>query len=179
MTMGTASNTKATPPRLERRIADVIEPLITSMGFDLVRVKLTGGRRKTVQIMIERPGGTLDVEDCAEVSRAVSALLDVEDPVPGNYLLEVSSPGIDRPLVRREDFERYLGHLAKIKLAWPIEGRKKFSGTLVAVAPDHVEIVPSAQKTERRLCLPFDQIEEAQLVLTEALIQQSLKAQSA
>lgn len=146
------------------------------MGFELVRVKLTGGRKKTLQIMVERSDGSIDVDDCADISLAVSAVLDVEGHIRGEYVLEVSSPGIDRPLVRLDDFKRYAGHMAKIKLEAPIGGRKRFNGRLSGVHDRAVEIViEDERQAGKRIELPFDEIEEAQLMLTDELIQESLK----
>lgn len=162
-------------------IAERIRPMIAAMGFNLVRVKISGGRRKTLQVMVERPDGSLDVQDCAEVSRALSATMDMEDPFQSDYILEVSSPGIDRPLVTREDYERFAGHRAKIKLHTPLEGRKRFVGTLLGLEGDVValsveEDAARAAPTTKRL--PFSRIEEAKLVLTDALLAQSLKGGS-
>ena len=157
------------------RISDAIRPLVEAMGFELVRVKLMGSRRKTLQIMAERPDGTMTVDDCAELSHAVSALLDVEDLVAGEYALELSSPGIDRPLVRPLDFERYEGHLAKIKLDLPLEGRKRFVGIISGLEGDAVLMdLKEASPEHRRVSLPLQQIDEAKLVLTDRLIEASV-----
>src|SRR6056297_3500273 len=116
------------------RVHDIIEPAAEAMGYELVRVHLSGGRRPVLQVMVERADrAPMNVDDCAEVSRAVSAVLDVEDPVPGEYVLEVSSPGIDRPLTRLADFERFAGFEAKVETEAPIEGRKRFRGRLEGV----------------------------------------------
>ncbi len=163
-------------------IADRIRSTIEAMGFELIRVKISGGRVKTLQVMVERGDGSLSVEDCAEVSRALSAYMDVEDPVPGEYILEVSSPGVDRPLVKREDYERFAGHMAKIKLSTPLEGRKRFVGTLLGVEGDTVALTLKeeagavGQTTHH---LPVALIEEAKLVLTDALIERHLKGSKA
>ncbi len=153
--------------------------MIEAMGFELVRVKTSGGRVKTLQVMVERGDGSLSVEDCAEVSRTLSTFLDAEDPVQGDYVLEVSSPGIDRPLVKRADFERFAGHEAKIKLRQPLEGRKRFVGALLGVEGDNVTLTlrersgTPGQTIQR---LPLALIEEAKLILTDALIERHLKA---
>ncbi len=161
--------------QLNSRIEASIEPVISSMGFELVRVKLTGGRKKTLQVMAERSDGSIDVNDCADISLAVSAVLDVEDYIRGEYVLEVSSPGIDRPLVKLDDFERYAGHIAKIKLGAPLGGRKGFNGRLSGVHDRAVEIVMEGEREAgKRIELPFDEIEEAQLLLTDELIQESV-----
>jgi ribosome maturation factor RimP len=164
------------PSELGRRVCEIVEPVLAAMGFDLVRVRVTGSRRKTVQVMAERPGGDIDVDDCAEISEAVSAVLDVEDPIARDYILEVSSPGIDRPLVKREDFVRFLGHEAKIKLAEPIGGRKRFSGHLKGLSGDELELeVDEPGEGRRVVTLPLAQIADAQLVLTDELVRESLK----
>ena len=125
---------------LAARVATVIEPSLQAAGFRLVRVKVTGEAGCTVQIMAERPDGSMSVEDCEAVSRLISPILDVEDPIERAYRLEISSPGIDRPLVRRSDFARWAGHRAKIELAMPLAGRKRFNGSF------------SASKARRRGC---------------------------
>jgi ribosome maturation factor RimP len=158
------------------RIARLIAPPLEAMGFDLVRVRFGGGRRPVLQIMAERPDGTMTVEDCAEVSRAVSAVLDVEDPIPGEYLLEVSSPGIDRPLTRLADFERFKGFEAKVELALPMDGRKRFRGRLDGLTAD--EEVRLADTEGGNVLLPFHAIADAKLVLTDELIAASLKGQA-
>ena len=119
-------------PGLAARVAAVAEPVIEGMGFRLVRVRISAAEGCTVQVMAERPDGTLTIEDCEEISRALSPVLDVADPVPQAYRLEISSPGLDRPLVRRSDFERHAGHLAKIEMSVPVDGRKRFRGILPA-----------------------------------------------
>jgi ribosome maturation factor RimP len=149
-------------------IARLIEPTLQAMGFELVRVQFGGGQhRPTLQIMAERiDRQPMAVEDCAEISRNLSALLDVEDPVPGSYLLEVSSPGIDRPLVKPADFERFAGFDARLETKAPIEGRKRFRGKLMGVADDRVRLVEEGVE----LTLPLEQINKAKLLLTDALI---------
>ena len=159
-----------------RRVADVIEPTLQSMGLRLVRVKFTGG---TLQIMAERPDGTMTVDDCAALSRAVSPVLDVEDPIQGSYNLEVSSPGIDRPLVRLVDFERWAGHLARVELKAPLApdqgfgSRRRFRGTIAASEGDTIKLVlPPDGKPEdpTEVRLDFDNISDAKLVLTDELL---------
>ncbi|HWA30251.1 MAG TPA: ribosome maturation factor RimP [Rhizomicrobium sp.] len=151
----------------------IIEPAVEAAGFRLVRLRLMGGKTKTLQIMAERPDGTMNVEDCAKLSRALSDFLETEDPVEGEYNLEISSPGIDRPLTRQSDFARWSGHEAKIELVNPDEtGRKKFKGLLLGLDGNDVVI-----ETEgRRFQFPFRGIAEAKLVLTDKLIQEDLKA---
>src|SRR5579884_1345636 len=120
------------------RVAALAEPVLASLGYRLVRVRITGFAGCTVQIMAERPDGTLTIEDCESVSRALSPVLDVADPIEGAYRLEISSPGIDRPLVRRSDFDRYAGHVAHVEMAAPIDGRRRFRGELLGTEGDSV-----------------------------------------
>ncbi len=149
------------------RVEALLQPVLEAMGFDLVRVMVQGTVRTTLQVMAERrDGGAMTVDDCAEISRAVSALLDVEDPLPGSYTLEVSSPGIDRPLVRGRDFERFTGFEAKIETARPISGRKRFRGKLLGTTEAGVRIALGEGEAE----LPFGEIHRAKLVLSDELI---------
>ena len=153
-----------------RRVAEIIEPTLQSMGFRLVRVKYSG---RSLQIMAERPDGTMTVDDCAGLSRAISPVLDVEDPIPGSYTLEVSSPGIDRPLVRLEDFERWAGHIAKVELKAPMDGRRRFRGAIAATSGNAVRLrlAPDANAGEATdVELAFDDISDAKLVLTDELL---------
>jgi ribosome maturation factor RimP len=155
---------------LTERIEQLIAPSIEAMGFAIVRVRLMGQQRQQLQIMAEPlDGRAMIVEDCAEISRAVSAVLDVEDPIKGAYTLEVSSPGIDRPLVRLRDFERFAGHEARVELGREVEGRKRFRGTLKGIENDTVHILMDAKTVE----LPFADIVRAKLVLTDALLAES------
>lgn len=141
------------------------------MGFNLVRVRFSGGGRPVLQIMVERiDERPIDVDDCAEVSRTVSALLDVEDPIPGAYTLEISSPGIDRPLVRLDDFDRFAGHEAKIVMAGTIAGRKRFRGRLLGVRDGFVLLRLDEAGDDDVTHLPFEGIASAKLVLTDALM---------
>ncbi|MEO0363769.1 MAG: ribosome maturation factor RimP [Pseudomonadota bacterium] len=160
---------------MDRRIADLIAPTVESMGFALVRVRLMSGKTATLQIMAERPDGTMEVEDCAALSRRVSAVLDVEDPISGEYNLEVSSPGIDRPLTRLEDFERWAGWTAKIETDELIDGRKRFKGELRGVEDGEVLI----EIEEGVVGLKFDWLADAKLVMTDDLIAESLKGRKA
>ncbi len=172
------------------RVARTIEPALEDMGYRLVRVRLTGSGRTTVQIMAERADGTMTIEDCEAVSRAISPLLDVEDPVRGTYALEVSSPGIDRPLVRPEDFETWAGFEVKIELATPLAGRKRFRGRLEGFSDGEVRLFISAKDSagmqdsagakdsagaqdgnDTLIGLAFDAIGEAKLVMTDDLLQ--------
>lgn len=157
------------------RIEAILAPTAEAMGFELVRIRYGGGTRPVLQIMAERENGDMSVEDCAELSRTVSALLDVEDPISDEYVLEVSSPGIDRPLTRPKDFARYTGHLAKLEVAPPVQGQRRFRGQLAGLtgpAEDVLRLVPDAGDAVE---IPLAQITKAQLVLTDALIAESLK----
>jgi ribosome maturation factor RimP len=150
----------------------ILTPAIEAAGFRLVRLRLMGGQTKTLQVMAERPDGTMDVEGCAELSRKLLDFLEQEDPIEGEYHLEVSSPGIDRPLTRLTDFARWSGHEAKIELTAPIDGRKRFRATLLGL--DGSDIVINAQG--QRVQFPFRQMAEAKLVLTDKLIEEDLRA---
>ncbi len=155
------------------QIARLIEPSLQDMGYNLVRVQFTGGRRAVLQIMVERADdGAMDVDDCAALSRTISALLDVEDPIASGYTLEVSSPGIDRPLVKPDDFDRFAGLEAKLELAVPVNGRKRFRGRLIGMVGDRVRIRIGRGGTVE---LPFADIAQAKLVLNDELIDASLK----
>jgi ribosome maturation factor RimP len=158
-----------------RTVVDLIEPGLLGMGFELVQVRLLGQTRKTLQVMAEPldPKRLMTVEDCADISRAISAILDVHDPIPGAYTLEVSSPGIDRPLVRLGDYERFKGHLARLEIEPDIEGRKRFKAMLNGVEGDDILIEQDGQAFR----VPFASIRKARLVLTDALIAAAQAAQ--
>lgn len=167
---------------LEGRILALLAPTVAGLGYDMVRLRLLGGRNPrsplTLQIMAERPDGTMTVEDCSKISEAVSALLDVEDPIEREYSLEVSSPGIDRPLTRPKDFAEHAGHEAKFEMGVPLEGRKRFRGAIVALVQsgEAVEIEAVDSKgTVERVALPLADLADARLVLTDALIEESLR----
>ncbi len=160
---------------MDRRLAEIITPVIEGMGFELVRVRFMGGKTKTLQIMAERPDGGIEVEDCAAISTAVSATLDVEDPIEDQYTLEVSSPGIDRPLTRLKDFEAWAGYEAKIETAEMIDGRRRFKGSLEGVEDGEVLIKIS----EGVIGLQFDWLSDAKLVLTDDLIKEMLRQRKA
>lgn len=160
---------------MDRRIAGIIEPTVKAMGFRLVRVRLLSGRTSTLQIMAERPDGGMEVEDCAQLSRRLSAVLDVEDPISGEYTLEVSSPGIDRPLTSLEDFDRWSGWIAKLETEELIDGRKRFKGELRGVEDDEILI----EIAEGVVGLQFEWLADARLVMTDELIAESLKARRA
>lgn len=156
---------------VDQRLAAIIRPTVEGMGFELVRLRLMGGKRQTLQIMAERPDGTMEVEDCARLSRQVSAVLDVEDPIEREYTLEVSSPGIDRPLTRLQDFDRWEGYEAKLETDELIDGRKRFRGVLAGIEGDEVLI----DVEEGTVGLKFEWLSDAKLVLTDELVTESLK----
>lgn len=150
-----------------REIESLIMPTIDQLGYELVRVQMQGSRRPTLQIMAERRDRRgMTVDDCARISREVSALLDQRDPIDGEYVLEVSSPGIDRPLTRPEDYDRFINHEAKIELAWPVEGRKRFKGLLGARDGDSVTVIEETGPAQ----VPLGAVKSAKLVLTDELI---------
>jgi ribosome maturation factor RimP len=159
------------------RVAAIAEPVLVGMGYRLVRVKISGLDGCTVQIMAERPDGTMTVEDCEDVSRALSPVLDVADPIDRAYRLEVSSPGMDRPLVRRSDFVRFAGHQLKLEMAVTIDGRRRFRGLLLGVEGEAARIRrdDAAPAEASEILLPIEDIAEAKLVLTDALIAESLR----
>lgn len=155
------------------RVSEILEPVVQSLGYRLVRVRLMSSGGRTLQIMAERPDGSMTIEDCERLSRAVSPILDVEDPVEGSYRLEISSPGIDRPLVRLEDFSRWAGHEAKVEMKTPLDGRKRFRGTIEGAEGGKIVLLlpPKAKDAAPETVeLPFDLIGEAKLVLTDALL---------
>ena len=152
--------------QVDRRISRIVGPVVDRMGYDLVRLRFGGGRRKTLQIMAERRDGGMEVDDCAEISRAVSSALDVEDPIREGYTLEVSSPGIDRPLTRLTDFETWSGHLAKLETGEPIGGRRRFQGRIEDVSGD--QIILETQDGPVELC--FDTLSSAKLIITDELL---------
>ena len=162
-------------------VARVVEPTIEGIGFRLVRVKVSAQNGCTVQIMAERPDGTMTVDDCEKISRALSPVLDVDDPVGVAYHLEISSPGIDRPLVRKSDFDRWAGHEAKIELRQMLAGRKRGRGILTGTQGDDVIIRRTDLKPEDdpELRFPIRSIEAAWLVLTDELIRESLRREKA
>ena len=160
---------------IDRRMAEIITPVIEDLGFELVRVRLMSGKQTILQIMVDRPGGGIEVDDCAEVSNAVSATLDVEDPILDTYALEVSSPGIDRPLTRLKDFDTFEGYEAKIETTELIDGRRRFKGELAGVEGEEVLInIP-----EGTIGLQFDWLSDAKLVLTDDLITEMLRQRKA
>lgn len=189
-------------PGVAARVAAVAEPVLIGMGYRLVRVRVTGEAGCTVQVMAERPDGTLTIDDCEDISRALSPVLDIADPIDRAYRLEISSPGIDRPLVRRSDFAAGAGHLVKIEMAVAHEGRKRFRGVILGVDGEQVRVAPAESKkdiAERKraekkssvadassddslaapmagdVMLNMEDIAEARLVLTDALVRESLR----
>lgn len=164
---------------LEARISGIVEPVIVDLGFDLVRVRITGQNGCTVQIMAERPDGSMTIEGCETISKALSPVLDVEDPIDGEYHLEISSPGIDRPLVRKRDFIAWAGHVAKVELSVPAAGRRRFRGTLDGLAGDNVQmILPDVPADQDPVVqVPLTDLSEAKLIMTDELMELALKAQ--
>ncbi|WP_375229398.1 ribosome maturation factor RimP [Roseobacter sp. S98] len=160
---------------IDRRMAEIITPVIEDMGFELVRVRLMSGKTTTLQIMADKPDGGIEVDDCAEISQAVGAVLDVEDPILDEYTLEVSSPGIDRPLTRLKDFEMFEGYEAKLETGEMIDGRRRFKGELAGVEEDEVLI----NVAEGTIGLKFDWLSDAKLVLTDDLIKEMLRQRKA
>ncbi|MES2983662.1 MAG: ribosome maturation factor RimP [Pseudomonadota bacterium] len=152
---------------LNEQIYALVEPTLTGMGFVLVQVKVMDGKKsQTLQIMAERPDGSMSLDDCAAISRQISAVMDVEDVISDAYRLEVSSPGIDRPLVKLADYTTYIGHAVKAETALPVDGRKRFAGAIKAVEGSNVILTVDGKDYS----LPFIDIQSAKLVLTDALI---------
>ena len=164
---------------MDRRLADIVRPVIEGMGFELIRIRLMGGATRTLQIMADRPAGGIEVDECAEISTAVSAVLDVEDPIEENYVLEVSSPGIDRPLTRLKDFEIWKGWEARLETTELIDGRRRFKGFLRGVEGDEVLITIEEGKEELTIGLQFDWLADAKLILTDELIAEMLRQKKA
>jgi ribosome maturation factor RimP len=165
-----------TEPGRAARVAGLAEPVLAGLGYRLVRVRISGFAGCTVQIMAERPDGTMTIEDCEAASRALSVVFDAADPVEGSYRLEISSPGIDRPLVRRSDFDRYAGHQAQVEMAVLIEGRRRFRGELAGTEGECVRLRCAAPGSEPAdVLLRIDDMTEAKLVLTDALVAQALR----
>lgn len=163
---------------LDQRVAAIIEPILVGMGFRLVRVRLLNLNGLTLQVMTERNDGTMTVQDCEEVSTAISPVLDVEDPIDKAYHLEVSSPGIDRPMVRKSDFQRWIGHIVKCETSILVDNRKRFRGKIVAVDADGftIERDEATRGEEQKVTIPFSTLAEAKLILTDDLIRDALRA---
>jgi len=164
-------------PGTARRIFELIAPVVADINFEIVRIRFGLQDGQTLQIMAERPDGSMVVADCEELSRTFSALLDVEDPIKGEYNLEISSPGIDRPLTRPKDFVRWAGFEAKLELSEPIDGRKRFRGLVQGFEDGEVllEVELEGFSQPQVIGLPFDKVSEAKLVMTDSLIKESLK----
>jgi ribosome maturation factor RimP len=184
----TSDRQEASEPRLiveqgvAARLAVIAEPVVASLGFRLVRVRISGLSGCTLQIMAERADGTMTIDDCEAISRALSPVLDVADPVENPYRLEISSPGIDRPLVRRSDFERFAGHQIKVEMAISTEGRRRFRGVLLGAQvlgaqgdAAHIRRDDAAAGEAAEVLLPIGEMAEARLVLTDALVAESLR----
>ncbi len=181
------SDIQAIEPRLiietglDLRIAEIIEPTLNDLGYLLVRVRISGQNGMTLQIMAERFDGTMTVEDCEEISMAVSPVLDVEDPIDKAYHLEVSSPGIDRPMVRKSDFEKWQGHLVKCETSVLVSDRKRFRGKILKTDQDGftLERDQPGDGEEREVEIPYSALADARLILTDDLIRDALRADKA
>ncbi len=165
---------------IDRRLAAIVRPAVEAMGFELVRLRLMSGKTRVLQIMADRPEGGIEVDDCAEISTTVSAVLDVEDPLEDTYTLEVSSPGIDRPLTRLKDFDSWEGYEARLETTDLIDGRRRFKGVLMGTETgeggDEVLIEIEDQGKPVTIGLRFDWLSDAKLVLTDALIEETLRS---
>ncbi|MEE2809826.1 MAG: ribosome maturation factor RimP [Pseudomonadota bacterium] len=169
------SNDLIAKAAIDRRLAEIITPVIEDLGYELVRVRLMSGKETTLQIMADKPDGGIEVDDCAAISTAVSATLDVEDPILDAYTLEVSSPGIDRPLTRLKDFDMFEGYEAKLETDELIDGRRRFKGVLAGIEDDEVLI----NVAEGTIGLKFEWLSDAKLVLTDELIKEMLRQRKA
>lgn len=173
--METMTNDLIAKAAIDRRIAEIVQPVIEDLGFELVRVRLMTGKESTLQIMAQKPDGSIEVDECATISTAVSAVLDVEDPILDAYTLEVSSPGIDRPLTRLKDFDLWEGNVAKIETTELIDGRRRFKGVLAGIEGDEVLIEIEEGAEAVTIGLKFDWLSDAKLVLTDDLIREVLR----
>ena len=173
--MTETANTLIAKAAIDRRMAEIITPVIEDLGFELVRVRLMSGKQTTLQIMADKPEGGIEVDDLAQINTAVGAVLDVEDPILDEYTLEVSSPGIDRPLTRLKDFDAFEGYEAKIETEELIDGRRRFKGELAGIEGDEVLI----NVAEGTIGLKFDWLSDAKLVLTDELITEMLRQRKA
>ena len=161
---------------LDRRLAAIVAPVVEDMGFELVRLRMQGGRTPTLQIMAERPEGGIEVEDCARISTELSAILDVEDPIEGEYVLEVGSPGIDRPLTRPKDFDTWEGYDAKLETLEPVDGQKRFRGVVAGTEGGEVLLQVERDGEAVTIGLTFDLLADAKLILTDELVRETLRA---
>ena len=168
-------------PGLPARVSAIAEPVIEQLGYRLVRTKVSASEGCTIQIMAERPDGSMTVDDCEAISRALSPVFDVKEPIDRAYRLEISSPGIDRPLVRKSDFERHEGHLVRIEMDVPVNGRKRFRGILAGVDGDNAKLRldDAAEGDAPEALLPIPDMADAKLVLTDELVTQALRAEKA
>ncbi|QUS36044.1 ribosome maturation factor RimP [Falsirhodobacter algicola] len=164
---------------IDRRLAEIVTPTIEGLGFELVRIRLMGGRTRVLQIMADRPEGGIEVEDCATISTAVSAVLDVEDPIEDNYVLEVSSPGIDRPLTRLKDFDMWTDYEARLETTELIDGRRRFKGFLRGTEGSEVLIEIEEGGDILTIGLEFEWLSDAKLILTDDLIAEMLRQKKA
>ena len=160
---------------IDRRLAGIVRPAVEAVGFELVRLRLMSGKTRILQIMADRPEGGIEIDELGEITTVVSAALDVEDPLDDAYVLEVSSPGIDRPLTRLKDFETYAGHEARIETGELIDGRRRFKGMLQGVEGDEVLIEIEDQGQDVTIGLKFDWLSDAKLILTDDLIAETLR----
>ncbi len=164
---------------LDRRLAEIVEPVIEDLGFCLVRVRISGLNGMTVQIMAELPDGSMGVNECEEISRNLSPVLDAEDPISQAYNLEISSPGIDRPLVRVSDFDRWSGHVAKLELDVPVEGRRRYRGILLGcrlveeVTHVGLDLPDQPEGKDNKVWLPLENVGEAKLIMTDELMEEA------
>lgn len=160
---------------IDRRLAEIVGPVIEGLGYELVRLRMQGGRHPLLQIMADKPEGGIDVEDCATISTAVSAVLDVDDPIEEKYTLEVSSPGIDRPLTRLKDFDIWVDHEARVETSELIDGQRRFKGFLRGTEGDEVLIEIEQGSETVTIGLQFDWLSDAKLILTDELIAEMLR----
>lgn len=173
--MDTMTNDLIAKAAIDQRLAEIITPVIEDLGYELVRVRLMSGKNAILQVMADKPEGGIEVDDCAKISNEIGAILDVEDPISEEYALEVSSPGIDRPLTRMKDFENFEGYEAKIETTELVDGRRRFKGELAGTEGDEVLI----NVAEGTLGLKFDWLSDAKLVLTDELISEMLRQRKA
>ncbi len=177
--VGDTVNDLVAKTAIDRRLADICRPVIEGMGFELVRLRLMGGKTNTLQVMAEKPEGGIEVDDLAEINTALGAVLDVEDPITDNYTLEVSSPGIDRPLTRLKDFNQWIGYAVKLETSELIDGQRRFRGEIAGTEGDEVLITLEAGGEEVTIGLTFDLLSDAKLVLTDDLIKEMLRQRKA
>jgi ribosome maturation factor RimP len=164
---------------IDRRLAEILTPVIEDMGFEVVRIRVMSGKSSTLQVMAERPEGGIEVDECARISTAISAILDVEDPLEDGYTLEVSSPGIDRPLTRLKDFDAFEGYEVKVETTEMIDGRRRFKGVLAGVEGDDILLNLDQNGETITVGLNFDWLSDAKLILTDELIKEMLRQRKA